>query len=81
MADTSKAPTHAPRALWRIGRGRSGGSLGCAVIARHAIGLGRKVLVADGDINNPMLSRIYPPMGHMGLNALPTRHLKPARSG
>lgn len=67
MADTSKAPTHAPRALWRIGRGRSGGSLGCAVIARHAIGLGRKVLVADGDINNPMLSRIYPPNGPHGV--------------
>jgi hypothetical protein len=70
MADTSKvptAPTHTPRALWRIGRGRSGGSLGCAVIARHAIGLGHKVLVADGDINNPMLSRLYPPNGSHGV--------------
>lgn len=70
MADTSKVPpvpTHTPRALWRIGRGRSGGSLGCAVIAKHAIGLGHKVLVADGDINNPMLSRLYPPEGVHGV--------------
>ena len=70
MADTSKVPptpTRTPRALWRIGRGRSGGSLGCAVIARHAISLGHKVLVADGDINNPMLSRLYPAEGAHGV--------------
>ncbi|MBS0987840.1 hypothetical protein JK182_03935 [Acetobacter okinawensis] len=51
---------HSRRAFWRIGRGRSGGSLGCAGIARRAIALGHPVLIADGDINNPMLSRLYP---------------------
>lgn len=56
------------RALWRIGRGRSGGSLGCAAIARRAIGLGHSVLVADGDINNPMLSRLFPPEGAHGVS-------------
>lgn len=56
------------RALWRIGRGRSGGSLGCGAIARRAIGLGHSVLVADGDINNPMLSRLFPPEGAHGVS-------------
>lgn len=64
---SSNTASQSRRAFWRIGRGRSGGSLGCASIARRAIALGHPVLVADGDINNPMLSRLYPAKSKYGV--------------
>ena len=54
------------RVIFRIARGRSGASLGCAVIASRAIDAGRPVMVADGDVNNPTLSRLYPPTAPYG---------------
>lgn len=55
------------RAVWRIGRGRSGGSLGLATFVHWAIKDGRPVLAADGDPNNPMLSKLYPVNGPNGV--------------
>ncbi|MEZ7137948.1 hypothetical protein [Komagataeibacter sp. SM21] len=67
-AENSKAgSTTSYRAVWRLGRGRGGGSLGCAVIAHNAIEAGRPTLVADGDVNNPTLSRIFDPNGKNGI--------------
>ena len=57
----------ARRALWRIGRGRSGGSLALSVFIYWAIREGRPVLSADGDPNNPTLARLYPPEGPHGV--------------
>jgi len=47
------------RVVWRVGRGRSGGTLGCAVIAHRAMIQGRSLLIGDGDVNNPTLSRMF----------------------
>jgi len=67
-AENSKAgSTTSYRAVWRLGRGRGGGSLGCAIVAHNAINAGRPVLVADGDVNNPTLSRIFDPKGPNGI--------------
>jgi hypothetical protein len=55
------------RAVWRIGRGRIGGSTTLGLFARWAIEAGRGVLAADGDPNNPMLSRLFPPDGPHGV--------------
>lgn len=55
------------RALWRIGRGRSGGSLALSVFILWAIKDGRPVLAADGDPNNPTLARLYPSEGPHGV--------------
>lgn len=65
--EPDERPTPKRRALWRIGRGRSGGSLGLSVFVYWAIMEGRFVLAADGDPNNPTLSRLFPPEGPHGV--------------
>ncbi|GBR25568.1 hypothetical protein [Gluconobacter japonicus] len=73
MSEKSKptptpVPTdHARRAVWRIGRGRSGGSLALGIFTFWALAAGRRVLVADGDPNNPTLSKLFPADGGNGV--------------
>ncbi|MBB2158093.1 hypothetical protein HLH33_17625 [Gluconacetobacter diazotrophicus] len=71
MSDKTTPPkaeaTRTARAVWRIGRGRIGGSTTLALFTRWAIEEGRGVLAADGDPNNPMLSRMFPPEGPNGV--------------
>ena len=51
------------RAVWRIARGRSGGSLALAIFVHWAIQAGRDVLAADGDPNNPLPAKLFPSEG------------------
>ncbi|MFT8956693.1 MAG: hypothetical protein ABF917_03280 [Gluconobacter oxydans] len=64
------------RAVWRIGRGRSGGSLALAIFIYWAIQAGRDVLAADGDPNNPMLSKLFPSEGKHGVKRPATAELE-----
>lgn len=67
------------RAVFRVGRGRSGGSLICAAIVYWAINAGRGVLAADGDPNNPTLSRTFPAEGPNGAPRPATAEMEASR--
>ncbi|MFT8642785.1 hypothetical protein [Gluconacetobacter sp.] len=59
---------HQRRSVWRIGRGRSGGSLALSCFMHWAIEAGRPALAADGDPNNPTLSKLFPSDGPYGVD-------------
>ncbi len=74
-----RQPAPKRRALWRIGRGRSGGSLALSAFVYWAIKASRPVLAADGDPNNPTLSRLYPPEGAHGVDRPKDAELETSR--
>ncbi|MFW7270227.1 hypothetical protein ACMAUO_20110 [Gluconacetobacter sp. Hr-1-5] len=70
---------HKRRVVWRIGRGRSGGSLGLSCFTHWAIEEGRPVLAADGDPNNPTLSKLFPSDGPYGVERPITAELEASK--
>jgi hypothetical protein len=50
----------------KIGRGRLGGSSMLTYFGERAIHAGRKTMMADGDVRNPMLSLVHPPSSEHG---------------